>query len=228
MSAEMPEDNITPTPEAAPEKTYSQAEVERMITERRARDAEQLRLKNEETKQLKARMQELESKMQKGTATTDEMSQLQSAKTTAEHGQQQGYSNEDVQNMVNWEMQKKELGNKLIEAHKKDPEFAKLVKEGNKITEDEAMFTAYLPNGPAVVKHLLKDKKSLDLYRAGLNNYGRDGGVLAMQILNNLSDQLDSNKEAAHPSNYTPAPELADASDEDQAFDEANYISSKY
>jgi hypothetical protein len=213
---------------AAPVKTFTESEVEEMVRRRRERDAEALRLQHEENKRLKAKLEELESKAQKGTATVEEMTQLQTAKDAAAKTQEQGYSPEDVKNIIAWEMQQKELTSKLEEARDKDPEFAKLLKDGNKLFAEEVAETAYLPNAPAVIKLLMKDKKSLDLFRRAAMNYQRDGGTAVMMVLNNLSDQLAGTEEKPTPSPFKPAERLSDASDEDQNFDESDYISSKY
>lgn len=223
--------DITAEGASTDSKTFSQSEVEKMIKERTDRERENSRLKHEENERLKKELSDLSSKMQKGIATTDEMTQLQTATKAAEQGQQQGYSQEDVQRLVEGAMQQKDLESKLMTAKEKDPEFKKLVEENaktNAVSMDHVLGTAYLPNAVAVVKHLMKDKKSLDLYNAAIANVGVDRGVSAMMVLNNLSDKLQGSAEKPMESQYKPAEHLSDASDEDQNFDESSYIGSKY
>lgn len=217
------------------EKTFTQSEVESMIKARTDREREQLRLKHEENERLKSKMQDFETKLQDlqekvqtGTATTDETQQLQTAKTAAQQGAREGYSEDELKNIVSWEMQKQAFTNKLMDANKKDPEFSKLVKEGQKLEEHEVMGLAYLPNGTAVLKQLLKDPKALAVYRAGIQNAPNDNGVAAMTYLNSLSDRIGATTEKPAPSSFQPAEQLSDASDEDQGFDETDYVSKNY
>lgn len=207
-----------------PAKTFTETEVEELMRKRHERTNENLRLQHEENKRLKSKLEELESKTQKGTATVDDMQQLEAAKTAATQSQAQGLSPEQMQRMVEMGMQHKELENKLIEANQKDPEFARLLKEGNKLSLEEVVETAYLPNAPAVIKQLMKDKKAFALFKASQ----MEGPVSMMTVLNNLSDKLESTAEKPAASQYKPAEPLSDASDEDQNFDEGDYIKGKY
>ena len=221
-------DNNIQTP-----KMYTEDDVQRMMKDRLAREEsrrkEELSRKEEEAASLKKQLEDLEKKMQQGTATNAEIDKLQAAKGTATQGVQAGYSPEEMQSIVDFELKKKDLTGKLQEAIQKDPEFKKLYEQnGKNIPTNLIMGTSYLPNAVAVVKHLMKDKKSLELYAAAAANAHYDNAVSAMQILNNFSDRLADNHEKPHPSMYEPAPQLADASDEDQNFDESTYIKSKY
>ena len=207
-------------------KTFNESEVEEMLKKRRERDAEALRLQHEDNKRLRSRLEELERNAQKGTASDADMMQLQTAKNAVAQGQAQGYSRDEVQNIVAWELQQKQLEDKLYDAKEKDPEFAKLIDENknkqNKLFSEDIALTAYLPNPAAVIKQLMKDDKSLRALRMARSESE------AMLVLNNLSDRLSGNEEKPAPSQYKPAEPLSDASDEDQNFDEKDYISSKY
>ena len=236
----------TPIDPAAP-RTFTESEMEDVIRKRRERDAENLRLQHEENKRLKKeaddlkrQLEELERKAQKGTASDDELGQLQTAKKAAEQavvqGQQQGLTYEQIKSQaiaeVNWEMQQKQLENKMTDAREKDPEFAKLVDANNKINDpntklfhEEVAEMAYLPNAPAVIKQVLKDPKSMAVLKAAFAERSRTS---VMMVLNNLSDRLSTNEEKPQPSSFKPAEYLSDATDDDQAFDESSYISSKY
>jgi uncharacterized membrane protein YheB (UPF0754 family) len=227
MTTETPEMNndLNNAPaDAVNNKAFTEDEVQELIRKRTERERENSRLLHEDNKRLKSKLEELESKMQKGTASDQDMVQLQAAKQAAAQGQAQGYTPEQVKHIVAWEMQQKELGSKLEEAREKDPEFAKLIKDGNKIFAEEVAETAYLPNAPAVVKYLMKDQKSLMALRAAW----QEGRSQVMMVLNNLSDRLSTDQEKPAPSQFKPAEQLSDASDDNQNFDEKDYISSKY
>jgi hypothetical protein len=204
------------------------AMMEKTVKDRLAREAENTRLQKEENERLKKQLEELHRKADKGTATTDELAQIQTANYTAANAQAQGIPFEQARQMVKQEMQMEEFHSKLEEARDKDPEFAKLLKDGNKLYSEEVDELAYLPNAASVIKHLLKDKKSFELLRTATRNYQRDGGIGFKMVANNLSDKLADTQEKPMPSQFKPAEQLSDASDEDQNFDEKNYISSKY
>lgn len=218
-------------------KVFTQDEVEQLIRDRTEKERVNSRLKNEENEKLKKQLEELESKMQKGTASTEEMQQLETAKQTAAQGQMQGYTPEQVQTMVQAGIEQEKLGNKIQDAYQKDPEFKKLVDNNKSLTEKhapnglyepEVVAMAHLPNAVAVAKLLMKDPKSMAVFKKAVSNVSYDGGVSAMMVLNNFSDRLSDQQEVAHPSTYEPAAELSDNSDESQSFDLKNYIDSKY
>lgn len=230
--------NVTnTTSQQTAKEMFTNDEVEEIVRRRRDRDAENLRNQIEENKKLKGQLEELESKLQKGTASTEEIQQLQTAKETATKGQQQGYTPDQVQGMVQMAMEQKELENKILDAYQKDPEFKKLADSNKELTnknapnglyEPEILAMSYLPNAVAVAKHLMKDPKAMSVFKTALANANFDRGVSAMMVLNDFSDRLGSKQELAHPSAYEPAAQLPEASDETQAFDLKNYINSKY
>lgn len=217
----------TTTIEQKNPKMFSQDEVEQLIRDRTEKERVNSRLKNEENEKLKRQLEDYEAKLQKGTASADEMQQLDTAKQAAAQGQQQGYTAEQVQSFVSMAMEQKQLETKLQDAYEKDPEFKKLVEENKKtgaLSGDEVLATAYLPNSVAVVKHIMKDPKSLAVYKTAQMRSPTE----VMMVLNNFSDRLSDKQEVAHASTYEPAAPLSDASDESQAFDLKNYINSKY
>jgi hypothetical protein len=240
MTTEINVDNETPI-------NNSDKDWEEVIKKRRERDAETIRLQHEENKrlkkeadELKRQLEDLEKKAQKGTASDDELGQLQTAKKAAEQaitqGQQQGYTYEQIKSQavaeVEWEMKQKQLESKMMDAREKDPEFAKMVDANNKLTDpnaklfhEEVSEMAYLPNAPAVIKQLLKDPKSMAVLKAAFAERSRTS---VMMVLNNLSDRLAGNEAKPQPSSYKPPEYLSDSSDDDQSFDESSYISSKY
>jgi hypothetical protein len=218
-------------------QVFTQEEVEKLIRDRTEKERVNSRLKSEENEKLKKQLEEYEAKLQKGTATASEIQQLDTAKQAAGNAQMQGFTPEQVQAQVQMAMEQKEMEGKLTDAYQKDPEFKKLVDENKKATEarspnalsiEEVLATAYLPNSIAVVKHLMKDPKSMTVFKTALSRAPYDGGINAMMVLNNFSDRLSDKQEMAHPSTYEPAAELSDNSDESQAFDLKNYIDSKY
>ncbi len=218
------------TPEAAPvtnKKMIPEDDVAKMIQERTAREREQTRLKHEENERLKKQLQDLQARMEKGNATPEDMGKLQAAKDAATEGMQQGMTQQQLEQLVESRMQIETLSKKLEDARQKDPEFAKLLEtNAQNLYAEEVAGTAYLDNAPAVIKYLLKDKKSLALYRRALET--DRSGVQAMLVLNNLSDLVADKAERPKSSEYEPTPELSDTSNTDQSFDVSKYISSKY
>ena len=219
------------------DEMFTKSEVEEMMRRRRERDAENLKKQIQENNELKSRLEELESKLQKGTASTEEMSQLQTAKDTAVQGQQQGLSPEEIQARVNFELQKKDFETKIKEAYDKDPEFKKLVDNNktlnqknapNGLNEEDVLTLSYLPNSVAVAKHLMKDPKSMMVFKTAMARSQFDGGISVMMVLNDYSDRLGAQQETAHASSYEPATPLPETGDESQSFDILNHINSKY
>jgi hypothetical protein len=227
----------TVTTQQPAREMYTNDEVEEMVRRRRERDAENLKKQIEENNKLKSKLEELESKLQKGTASTDEMAQLQTAKDTAMQGQQQGMSPEEVQARVNQALEQKQFETKIKEAYDKDPEFKKLV-DNNKVLneknapnglyEHDILTMSYLPNSVAVAKQLMKDPKAMMVFKTAMARMPIDGGVSAMMVLNDYSDRLGATQETAHASSYEPAKELPETGDESQSFDLTAHINSKY
>jgi hypothetical protein len=233
MTTEQP--LIQPATTLPNERLFTQEEVTRMSEDRRKRDAEALRLKHEENqrlledkKNLETKLQDIEKRMQAGTASTQDMQQYQAAEQGAQKAQQQGVPPEQYAAMVDYGMRVRELETKIKDAHDKDPEFAKLIKDGNKLSPEHVVETAFLKNSPAVIKHLMKDPEDYQIY---LNAFARgqiDGGVSAQMVLKNISDKLSSSNERPKPSQYQPPQELGDNSDEDQDFNEDDYIGKNF
>lgn len=219
---------VTPAIETPPtpgRKMIPEEEVGKMIQERTARERETTRLKHEENERLKKQIQELQSKLEKGIATPEDVTKLQAAEQGAQQGAQQGMSQAELERYVEMRLKTQELANKIDEAAKKDAEFKKLMGETDLYAEEVAS-TAYLPNSVAVVKYLMKNEKAKKTLRAALE---RDPtGTRAMEILNNYSDLVDGQSQKPKPSDYQPAPELADEGDTDQQFDVSRYISDRY
>lgn len=224
MTTDANDYNASSATSTANSKIFTEDETNELIKKRTERERENSRLLHDENSRLKKRLEDLESKMQKGTASDDDMVQLQTAKQASAQAQAENYTPDQVRHIVDYAMQQKELGGKLEEARDKDPEFAKLLKDGNKLFQEEVNEMAYLPNAPAVVKHLMKDQKSLLALRAAW----REGRSSVMMVLNNLSDRLADNQEKPVPSQFKPAEQLSDSSDEDQNFNEKDYISKNY
>lgn len=210
-------------PESHKEEMFSKKEMEEMIKARVAKGAEENRLRREENESLRKKLADLERKQEAGTATTDERSQLHTARTTENEASQQGYTKEQAEQMALHQMDIADLDKKLTDARDKDPEFKDLLEKGNKIHVEEVKLTAGLPNAPAVVKQLLKDRRDLNLYRA----YIAEGNLRDVtSFLNDLSRKLESTEQRPHPSGYDPAPVLSESGGDQE--DTSEYISSKF
>jgi hypothetical protein len=205
---------------------FSQEEVEQMMKDRLNKLHNEKRLREEENDRLRKKLEELQKKQDSGTATIQEREQLQDAKQGTKQAVYQGYSKEDVDTMVNFQMKIKELDRNLSEAEKKDPELAKLMKEGNTISPDEAKLIALpdgINNGVAIIKQLLKDGRDLNLFRTYISAGDRTGLI---SYLNDMSKKLEATAEKPHPSGYTPSPQLPES--EGEQDDLENYIKNKY
>lgn len=199
---------------------YSNEEVEKII---------QARLKQERSNHEKreaeysARIADLEKKVNAGTATTDEKIQHQQAKNTEEQAQASGIPPEAIPFIVEQQRKNVEFQQKMSDAIEKDQEFKKLSETGNAIPGFAISEMMHLDNAPAVIKHLLKDKKDHKLMEATIESGSKSDFI---RFVNDLSSRLESKK--PHPSPYTPAPDVSDIGDSDQDFDIKGYIDSKY
>jgi chromosome segregation ATPase len=210
----------TPQPKV---EMFTRDEVEEMMKARVAKTANDARQQREENENLKKRLEELQRKQDSGTATTEERSQLQTAKTAEIQAHQQGYTREEAEQYAMHKMDVADLDKKLTDAREKDPEFKDLLEKGNKLYEEEVKLTAGIPNAPAVVKQLLKDRRDLNLYRAYISS-GNLTDVIS--FLNDMSRKLESTEQKPHPSGYEPSPVLAESSGDQE--DTSDYIGSRY
>lgn len=209
--------------EAPKEEMFSKKEMEEMIKARVAKSAETSRLQREENDNLRKKLEILERKQEAGTATTDERSQLHTARTAETQASQQGYTREQAEAFALHQMDIAELDKNLTAARDKDPEFKELVEKGNRLHPEEVKLTAGLPNAPAVVKQLLKDRRDLNLYRA----YIAEGNLRDVtSFLNDMSRKLESTEQKPHPSGYEPSPVLSESGGDQE--DTSEYISNKF
>jgi hypothetical protein len=227
-SIDLGEKNNDAAPITPPQsnKLFTEEEASEFVRQRRARDAEALRLKNEEIKRLKSKLENLEKKEEQGRASVDDMQQLVTAKQAIQEGVQKGYTEEELSMHVEMAMKQKELMNQLVDAKEKDQDFSDLWVKGNQLRTEEVMATAYLPNAPAVVKLLLKDKNALDTYRYAQMNSQNDNGIGVMNVLYNLSQTVENGREKPRPNQYSPATQLKESSSD--SFNISDYVGSKY
>lgn len=131
--------------------------------------------------------------------------------------------------IVERKRQADEFNKKIEDAMKQDEEFKKLATEtGFKVPPEVLMNMQHLDNAPAVIKHLMKNKKANVLMLAELDEAAMANSIVPLiKFVNNVSDQLESVSSKPQRSSFSPAPDLSDAGDSGQDFDISAYVSSK-
>lgn len=225
------------TPVTTPEPTFSKEDLEksfqiRLRKERAAREAVE-----RENKEFKARLEELQSKVEGGNANQAETREYYTANKTqqdANQAQQAGMMSKDqADKYIQHTMNMNNMINQVKEASEKDEEFKNLIASNNttqKLSDPECAFIAGLPgikNKAALIKHLLKNEKDNHIFKIAGSNYDRDNGAEAAKFLYGLSEDLENNVSKPHPTSFRPVPNLQDVGSSDE-FDVDDYINSKY
>lgn len=174
-----------------------------------------------EATELKNRIMELEKKEKAGTITQNEQGEYQNIKKTANQSMDQGVPRELIPGLIARENQKTQFVQNVGDALDKDQEFKKLWSTGNPIHASVLEAMHHLDNAPAVLKHLLKDKKDHRLMELS----AEEGLTSFTKFINDLSTKLEANNQSKpHPSSYSPAPPLTNIGESDQDFDIEDYI----
>lgn len=221
--------------------TQSQStENERNIEKEKLEDSIKTRLKVERQKaeaeakraeSLSKELQELKKKFNSGKATSEQSSEYVSTENAISDAKSKGIPPEALPGIIEEHMQIQKLEASVADASEKDPELKALLNDPNslkKVSAEELMLLKHLDNAPAVFKHLLKDSRDLQTFKAAERAWGNgDGGVAFMTFVNNLSRQLDSTAKYPHPPSYTPSVPLDDVGAAD-SFNLESYIQDKY
>lgn len=109
----------------------------------------------------------------------------------------------------------KAIQERVIKASETDPELKELMLKGNGLRNEDLLPIGELdlPNAPAVVKHLLKDKMDHALYVNAPSSYDR------VRLLRDLSDKLDDRATQRTGRRYEVSPDVSSASDGDDLSD---------
>jgi predicted DNA binding CopG/RHH family protein len=192
-----------------------------MVTERLQRERNIFAKKEA---QLNARISELEAKTKAGTATPAEQVEHATGQAAQAQAYQQGIPADQIPILVEREMTRASFKQKLDDALSKDEEFRKLAETGNPIPPEAMEAMTHLDNAPAVIKHLLKDKKDYQVAKLSAS-----AGVLEYtKFINELSTRLESTASKPRPSPYSHVPNLSDVGESDQDWDMENYIKGKF
>ena len=196
--------------------------------------------KERENKLLIERVQELEKKVNSGTATQSqnlEYQQTMKAVGDANKSVEEGTLDPShIQAFVKHQMAQEKLADNIKEATEKDEEFKELMQKNGQLGPQDQKVNLYevsemaklnIKNPAAVLKHLLKNDKDAHIMRLAFENSNVDNGQSFANMIYNLSEKIESKSEAPRPNSYTPAPRMADSGHADD-FDVAEYIKSKY
>jgi len=196
--------------------------------------------KERENKLLIERLNDLEKKVNSGTATQNQNLEYQQnlkALGTAEQKIEEGTLNPDmIQAFVKHQMAQEKLADNLKDATTKDEEFKELMQKNGQMDPQDQKINLYevsemaklnIKNPSAVVKHLLKNDKDAHIMRLAFENSAMDNGQSFANMIYNLSEKIDAKSDSPRPSSYTPAPRMSDAGHSDD-FEEADYIKNKY
>lgn len=213
-------------------KTYTNEELQNIVRmrlkEENQKREEAYRTAEEERKKREAiekRLLDLEKKNEKGTATQDEKIEYQNSVAAAGQAKNDGIPPEAIPHIVEISNRNKKTTEQLNEAIEKDEEFKNLAEKGNPISGEEIYFIGQsVDNTPAVIKHLLKDKRDYDLFQIAKSNAQYDGGLSLKKLIYEFSDKLNADIKKPSPSGYTPAPDLSDTGAADQDFNDADYV----
>lgn len=244
MSDEKTEvNNQTPVPSTEP--TFSHEELEkshqiRLSKERAAREAAE-----KENKEFRARIDELQKKVDGRNATQDEQREYYEtnkakadATQAAQNAQNSGMMSKDeadnyINNRVTHTMNMNNMISQVKDATEKDSEFKDLIASNDntgRLSPQEVAFIAGLPgigNKAAVIKQLLKSDKDNHLFKIAGSNYTKDNGSEVAKFLYGLSEDLENNLSKPGPSQFRPVPNLQDVGKSD-GFDVDEYINNNY
>jgi hypothetical protein len=223
---ELPE-SVVSQPERDIEKEKLEASIKnRLKVERQKTEAETKRAEG-----LAKQLNELQRKFESGKATSEESAEYVSTNNVEQEARSKGIPPEALPGIIEEHLQIQKLQTNVADAAEKDPELKSLLNDPNslkKVSEEELMLLKHLDNAPAVFKHLLKDPRDLQTFKAAERAWGNgDGGVAFMTFINNLSRQLDSTAKYPHPPRYTPSVSLDDVGAPD-SFNLENYINDNF
>lgn len=189
-----------------------------------AKKEEELRLQLEREKEEKERLaRELEEARAKvGTAGSVPTNNGQPAPTR-----------EQIQAELKQEEKYNKFRETMKEAVTQDKEFAELVqKEGAAIPPEVLTLMSQdddIKNAPAVIKHLLVNKRSQKLMQDKLIGAIQRGDLSDFrEYLYKVSDEVEAKSPKAQPSEFDPPPDFSDVGQSGDDFDSENYIASKY
>lgn len=210
---------------APPQKTFTEAEVKKMIDDRIKNKEMEHRRK---TDAVMKRVSELESKEKEGTATQEERAELSAGKGAQAQAQNQGVHPDAIPYIVEEEMSKKKYAQSVLDAADKDPQFKSAIQDKNArmmINQDQEYFLKDLPNAAAVLKSLLTNKKENNLMQAKFQEmiYKKEPSIM-VQYINDLSDKLEKSSTSPRTPSYTPDANLSDFGDSAQDFDLKKYV----
>ena len=215
-----PTEEVQPAEAAVEQKKnmFTDDDVEKILKGR-------MKQKDRQIEDLQRKFQELEQKVSQGTATQSEQLQLQASKNQANQTAQQVLDPDLIMQAADQRRREVEFNNKLDDAMEKDPEFKKLASERNELGVPPQFMGQMLDidNAPAVLKHLLKNKKDNKLMFAA----AEEGRKSFLEFIYGVSEKLESSASKPAPNPYTPAPTLSDSGDSSQEFDLEEYVKNK-
>lgn len=207
------------------DRTFTQAEVEEAI-KKRVEAAN--RLREEERRAHEEKMKEMERKMLEMQQKNKQESGEPAASAAANNASNDAYydnmiSQDELPQILAMEQKKQELQKKLNQAEQEDPEFAELVKKGNPIPGPIVSAVGELDNGPALLKHLLKDKRDHQLMMAAAQSTPYEW----QKFLIDLTDKVDANIKKPHASEYEEVPDMRHMGETGDDFDMQSYVKKK-
>lgn len=201
------------------EKKFTHSDMERAIKARLQQKDKSLAISEAQVREVKEKIAELEAKINSGTATPQQAAQYQQTQSVQMPPVQPGQPQQSTQpEAPDVTIAKHEFNKKLMEAAEKDPEFKKLIgvdghnQTGNFIHPTMLPAFHHLDNAAAVIKHLKTNNKDYALVDATRTHYE------LKKALNDISDKLEQNSNAPHPSEYEPEPSLSDTGTADQPY----------
>lgn len=207
---------------AEAEKRWNKDEVQRIVNARLAsvqRGKEELKRENEQLREQLAR---------NGSGAP--------AAAAASGDQQTRMTPEQAEKYYEAKQKLKKFDEQIMEAEKQDKEFAELVQKHTIPPEILNPILQFLgtdesiTNGPAVIKHLLKDKRAnrLTIDKAQAAFASQDASILR-SFLYDISDKVEKNTPKAKSSDFEPPADFSDVGESGSELDEmSDYISSKY
>jgi hypothetical protein len=215
---ELPIETGEPAEEAKSGNEKTEEIVKLRLRQANMKHEKEMQREKEEKEQLKAELEAIKkSKENNGNGASE-----------GAHKNMQMPSEEMIDELATRRQKAMDLGNKINEAKEKDPEFAKLSEKsahGGAIPPYAQASMTHLPNAVAVMKHLLKDPRDYKVVELFMKEGDEKGFV---QFVNGLSEKLEKTSSKPAPSNYAVIPDMSDAGESAQDFDEASYIRDKY
>lgn len=204
------------------EKKFTHSDMERAIKARLQQKDKREAVSEAKVREIQDELAALKAQITAGTPTPQQAAQSQQTQSVQMPPSQQGQTQQQsIQpESPDVTIAKHEFNKKLMEAAEKDPEFKKLIGDesagtgqtGNFIPPQILPAFHHLSNAAAVIKHLKTNAKDHALVASTTTPYE------LKKALNDISDKLEQNSNAPHPSDYEPEPSLSDTGTADQPY----------